>query len=328
MLNLTGRKPRLLLGVDIASSAVKLVELRRHGGGVRLQGYVIRPLPPAAVVERRIADCEAVSDCLGKALAQLKPATRHAAVAVPASAVITRCIDMDATLSDEEMEGQVLLEAEQFIPYPLAEVAIDFQRKPQIEGAGEAPDRPKSARVSVQLTACRKDNVESRVRVLQAAGLEPRVVDVESCAIARACELLVLGEAESESVAVVDIGATRMTLHVLRDGEAIYTREQLSGGRQSADGIARQVDRSLQLFYSSHAPAGADHRPCVKTIVLAGGAAATPGLLPLISERTGFPALIASSCLHLPCAASVDGQPLQEQMPALMTALGLAMRTR
>ena len=316
MLNFRGRKPGLL-GVDIGSSAVKLVELQRNGAGWHLLGYVIQPLPAGVVVEHKVMEIGAFGQSLRQALAALKPATRNAAVAVPTSAVISRSMELAADLGDEEMEGQLLLEAEQFIPYPLAEVVIDFAREQQV-GEGADP-----AREQVLLTACRRDNVESRVAALRAGGLEVKVVDVESCAMERACTLLPPGTAVDLSglVALVDVGSALTTLHVLRAGRCLYTREQLAGGHHSAEGVARQVERSLQLFYSSSESYGS-----VDGIVLAGGMASMPGIAALLSERLGRPVTAADPVARLTLGVEIDREALREHAPALMAACGLALR--
>lgn len=150
---------------------------------------------------------------------------RNVAVAVAGSAVITKTIEMDAGLSDDELENQLKIEADQYIPYPLDEVAIDFE----VQG----PSVRNPARVNVLLAACRKENVEVREAALALAGLTARVVDVEAYALERSFGLLTghLASPQGQlTVAVVDIGATMTTLSVLHKGRIIYTREQLFGG--------------------------------------------------------------------------------------------------
>lgn len=316
MLNFKGRKPGLL-GVDIGSSAVKLVELQESNGAWRLAGFVVEPLLAGVVVEHKVMDIAAFGQSLRQALAGLKPVTRLAAVAVPTSAVISRSMMMPADLGDEEMEGQLLLEAEQFIPYPLTEVVIDFaRRQPPRQGDDPALER-------VHLTACRRDSVVSRVAALQAGGLEVQVVDVESCAMERACSLLTptTGMDLNDMVALVDVGCAVTTLHVLRAGCCIYSREQLAGGLHSAESIVRQVERSLQLFFSSSESCGA-----VGGIVLAGGMAATPGTAAMLGERLGIASVVADPTGRLVPAESIDREVLRGHAPGLMAACGLAMR--
>ena len=149
-------------------------------------------------------------------------------------------IEMDAGLSDEELENQLKIEADQYIPYPLEEVAIDF------EVQGPAPRAP--GRVEVLLAACRKENVEIREAALVLAGLTAKVVDVEAYALERSGLLASqLGTGHGElTVAAVDIGATMTTLSVLHNGRTIYTREQLFGGRQLTEEIQRRYGLSQE----------------------------------------------------------------------------------
>ena len=315
MLNFRGRKPGLL-GVDIVSSTLKLVELRRSAGEWHLLGFVMEPLPAGVVVEHKVMDAVAFGHSLRRALAALRPATRRAAVAVPTSAVISRSMEMPSDLDDEEMEGQLLLEAERFIPYPLADVVIDFARAETPREGGDP------TREQVQLTACRRDSVASLVAALQAGGLEVKVVDVESCAVARACSLLTFLDVNLTGlVALVDVGCAFITLHVLCADRCLYSREQLAGGLRSAEDIARQVQRSLQLFFSSVESCGA-----VEAVVLAGGMAATPGTAALLGDRLGIAVHMADPMGGLVVAQGVDRVRLQKHAPALITACGLAMR--
>lgn len=187
------------------------------------------------MVEKNIAELEGVGQALSRVLAKAKTPLRNVAVAVAGSAVITKTIEMDAGLSDDDMENQLKIEADQYIPYPLDEVAIDFE----VVGVS-----PRSAeRVEVLLAACRKENVEVREAALALAGLTARVVDVEAYALERAFGLLATQLAASQerlTVAVIDIGATMTTLSVLHNGRIIYTREQLFGGRQLTEEIQRR----------------------------------------------------------------------------------------
>ncbi len=215
MLQLLSKKTKTLLGVDISSTAVKLLELSLSNGRYRIENYVIRQLPFNAVVEKNISDIDAVGDAIRQAISILKPSTKEAAAAVAGSAVITKIIEMNAAMNDSEMENQIIVEADQYIPYPLSEVSIDFERQEQKD--------PKSDFVDVLLAACRKENVESRVAALQSGGLVARVVDIEAYAMERAFGLLQpqIASVDSSTVAILDIGATITTLHVLLDGKTI-----------------------------------------------------------------------------------------------------------
>lgn len=254
-------------------------------------------------------------------------------------------------LSDSEIETQILLEADQYIPYPLEEVNIDFDI---LGPSSTSPDM-----VDVLLAATRSENVDDRVAALEIAGLNAAVVDVESYAMERACGLL-SNAAENEridqTVAVADIGATTTTLHVLHDGKIEYTREQNFGGQQLTDEVQRryglsreqailkiatdtlpdnyetevlapfkealtqQIGRALQFFYSSSNYNRADQ------IILAGGAAGIRQLAELTEERLGLPTLIANPFDHMSVASSIKPQTLKDDAPTLMVAVGLALR--
>jgi type IV pilus assembly protein PilM len=352
VLQFLSKKTKTLLGVDISSTAVKLLELSLSNGRYRIENYVIRQLPFNAVVEKNISDIDAVGDAIRQALSILKPATKEAAAAVAGSAVITKIIEMNAAMNDSEMENQIIVEADQYIPYPLSEVSIDFERQEQAD--------PKSDFVDVLLAACRKENVESRVAALQSGGLVARVVDIEAYAMERAFGLLQpqLASADAHTVAILDIGATITTLHVLLEGKTIYTREQLFGGRQLVEDVQRrfglsaveaenairrgtlpeeyeqeilapfkdaavqQVSRSLQFFFSSSQYNDVDQ------IILAGGVAAIDGLAGLVREQLATPALVANPFQDIAIGSKVNKTLLANDAPALMIACGLAMRSK
>jgi type IV pilus assembly protein PilM len=173
------RKADTLLGVDINDTGIKLIELDHTAGSYSVKAYVAQGLPANAVVDGTLLDLEGVGQALQQALSRLHSSVRQAAVAVSGPSVITRVIDMEAGLSDEEMAWMIQMEADQYIPYPLDDVAIDFQVR--------GPLAQDSARVEVVLAACLKEQVEARAAVLALAGLVARVVDVEGFALERAC---------------------------------------------------------------------------------------------------------------------------------------------
>lgn len=352
MLGLFNKKANTLLGIDISSTSVKLLELSRTGNRFRVEAYAVEPLPVNAVVEKNIAELEGVGQALSRLLLKAGTGVRNVAVAVTGSAVITKTIEMDAGLSDEEMENQLKLEADQYIPYPLEEVAIDF------EVQGYSARNPE--RVEVLLAACRKENVEVREAALAIAGLTARVVDIEAYALERSFGLLQaqMGSPKDPlTVAVVDIGATMTTLSVLHNGKIIYTREQLFGGRQLTDEIQRryglskeeaglakkhgglpddylnevlqpfkdalvqQVSRSLQFFFAS----GQYNR--VDSILLAGGTASLGGLDRLIEQRLGTSTRVANPFADMTLGSKVNAGALASDAPALMIACGLALRS-
>ncbi|MBI3773198.1 MAG: pilus assembly protein PilM [Gammaproteobacteria bacterium] len=346
------RKAPTLLGLDISATAVKLLELSEAGSRYRVESYSVVPLPPHAVVEKNIADVESVGAAINKAVKRAGPRTKFAAVAVAGSAVITKVITMPGNLSEEDLESQIGLEADQYIPYPLDEVNMDFQ----IIG----PSEKTADSVDVLLAASRSENVDVRVASCELGGLIARVVDVEAYAMETAFALIAAqlpNNGEGATVAVLDVGATMTTLNVLHDSRIIYTREQVFGGKQLTEEIQRryglsyeeaglakkqgglpdnyvpevlkpfkdamvqQVSRSLQFFFSSSQYNSIDH------VVLAGGCASIPGIDELIEERLGVTTVVANPFANMSLSSKIKPQQLSADAPALMIACGLAMRS-
>ncbi len=340
-----------VLGLDISSSSVKLLEISKNGEQYRVESYAVAALPPNVVVEKNIAELEAVAEAIAKVHKLSKSKLKTAAVAVAGSAVITKLIEMPDGLNDDSMETQITLEADQYIPYPLDEVAIDFEVQGESDNSEE--------RVDVLLAACRRENVELRVDALEMAEITAKVVDVEAYAIERSFELIRsnLDCDEDSAIAIVDIGSTMTTLSVLVDGQTVYTREQLFGGRQLTEEIQRryglsldeaglakkqgglpddyepevlepfkeavvqQVTRSLQFFFSSSQYNDVDQ------IILAGGVASMTGLAELVQDKLGTETVIANPFADMAVGSKVDTMSLSNDAPALMIACGLALRS-
>ena len=340
-----------MVGLDISSTSVKLLELSRSGDRYRVESYTVKALPPNAVVEKNIADPVAVAEVVRSMVKQSKTKLKHAAVAVAGSAVITKMIDMPMDLNDDAMESQIAAEADQYIPFPLEEVALDF------EVQGLSPRNPDQ--VEVLLAACRRENVEVRQQVLADADLIAEKVDIEAYCMERAFELIAeqLEDQEGQVVAIIDIGATMTTLSVLVDGKTVYTREQLFGGRQLTeeiqrryglsreeaglakkqgglpddyemevltpfkDAVVQQVTRSLQFFFSASQYNDVDY------IILAGGVASLEGLVGLIEEKLGTQTVVANPFARMSVSSRVNAVSLANDAPALMIVTGLAMRS-
>lgn len=350
-MRLFSRKNPPVVGLDISSTAIKLLELTRSGRRYRVESYAVEPLPSNSVVEKSIADVEAVGEAIRRAVHRSGTKARQAAVAVAGSAVITKVISMPSSLGDDEMESQIQLEADQYIPYPLEEVNLDF------EILGESAKNPE--RVDVLLAASRTENVEARTAAVELGGLIARVVDVEAFAMENAFGLIAdtldQGD-EGMTIAVIDVGATMTTLNVMHDRKSIYTREQVFGGKQLTEEIQRryglsyeeaglskkqgglpdnyipevlepfkesmvqQVSRSLQFFFSS-SPYNA-----VDRIVLAGGCSSIPDIDELITEKTGTETVIANPFANMTLSSRVRPENLSNDAPAMMIACGLALR--
>jgi len=330
---------------------VKLLQLSLSGGRYRVEHYAVETLPPNAVVEKNIVEVEAVGEAIRRAVQRSGTKSKFAVVAVAGSAVITKVIQMPSDLSEDDLEDQVELEANQYIPYPLEEVNMDFEILGPVKEAPEV--------MNVRLVASRSDNVDMRVAALELAGLTAKIVDVEAFAMENAMKLVAdqLDVSKDGIVAVVDVGATMTTLIVLRMGSTIYTREQVFGGKQLTDEIMRryglsyeeagqakrqgglpesyeievlepfkeaivqQVSRSLQFFY------GNSEYSRVDRIVLAGGCASISGVSEMIEDQLGVPTSIASPLANMSLAPKVQSQTLGADSPSLMIACGLALRS-
>jgi type IV pilus assembly protein PilM len=349
---LFGKKPKItVLGLDISSTTVKLLELSRSGERYRVESYGVASLPVDAVIEKNVNDVAGVAKAITQVVNQSKTKVKFVSAAVAGSSVITKLVDMPEGLNDDAMEAQLAVEADQYIPYPLEEVAIDFE----VQG----PSLDTENYDSVLIAACRRETIEARVEAIEEAGLEAKIIDVEAYAMERAFTLIEhqLDLEPDNTVAVVDIGATMTTLSVLHQGQTIYTREQLFGGKQLTDEIMRryglpleeaglakkqgglpddyepevlepfkdavvqQVARSLQFFFSSSQYNDVDY------IILAGGVASMQGLDTLVQDKLGTPATVANPFAEMSISSKVDAVALAGDAPAMMIACGLAMRS-
>jgi type IV pilus assembly protein PilM len=341
-----------LIGVDISSSAVKMVEIEQAGKNLlRVERYVIESLPKDAVTDGNIMNLEAVAESLRRAWKRMGTRTKHVAMALPAAAVITKKIIVPAGLREDELETQVETEANQYIPFALDEVNLDFQA---LGPAASGPDD-----MEVLIAASRKEKVEDRVAAAESAGLKAFVMDVESFATQAACEMVAQqlpNGGRDQTIAVVDIGASMMHVNVLRNGQSIYLREQTFGGNQLTqeiqrryslssdeaeiakrqgglpenyesevlqpfmDTLALEVARAIQFFFSSSQFTQVDH------ILLAGGCAMIPGLDEIVATRTQSSTMIANPFASMALSSRIKPKQLTLDAPALLIACGLAMR--
>lgn len=343
-----------LIGVDITSATVKLIELKQASAHFQVDSYAVRPLREGVVVERRIRNMGEVAEAIRRAVEHARPTTRHATVALPASAAITKTLTLPASLNDSEIEARIQLESDKHIPFPFSEVAFDFQRLGLNARYGDQQD--------VLLVACRQQDVSQLTEALLQAGLEPAAVDIETFAMERAFRELRHQlpplSGDDDCVAVVDIGATMNAFHVLRGGRITYSRDTVFGGRQLTeeirsrydlsleeaglakkrgglpddyrhsvlepfiDTLVQQVGRSLQLYYT------AGRKQEVKRLVLAGGCSVIPGLGKRLAQESGMDVVIANPFLRMKVNSRIDIHTLSGDAPALLTACGLAMRAR
>lgn len=349
MFGLLGNKSSSLVGLDIGSSSVKLVALSKSGHGYALEAYAVVSLPPTAVIDGNIQDVGEVAGTIEKAIKVAGGKLGAAVAAVPASAVITKRIEMSNAFTEFELEDQIKVEADQFIPYPLDEVALDFEVLGPVEGSDSLNQ--------VMLVACRRTDVDQREDAISASGMQCQVVDVDTFAVERTFPLMASSEQNPESlVGVVDIGAATLTLNVFKEGEIVYSREQAFGGNDLTNSIhqqygmsieeveqalrlnelsseiaemvvlpfrgtvAQQVSRSLQFFYSSGAHGE------LSSLYLSGGTASIDGLADQLSEELGITTQMANPFVNMSVESRINRTRLERDAPSLVKACGLAMR--
>ncbi|RTE67242.1 type IV pilus assembly protein PilM [Amphritea opalescens] len=349
MLSFLSKQEKGWVGIDIGSSSIKMVALSRRGKGLRLDSYAIVPLPASAVIESSIQDAAQVAEAIEAGIKICGGGLSTCVAAVPSSAVITKTIQLSNAFTDFELEEQVKLEADRFIPYPLNEIALDF------EVLGPAEDSPELN--DILLVACRRDDVEIREDAINSSGLKCEVVDVDRFATERVVSLLEKGDQEDRLVGFVDIGASTLTLNVFKNGKIVYDREQAFGGNDLSNlihqqsgleagevehllrtgelsdelkqnvvlpfrsTVSQQVSRSLQFFYSS-----GPHNELSKLYIL-GGTAAIEGLAEQMQNEIGVEVEVANPFAGMDLDSKINAGRLNQDAPTLVKACGLALRS-
>ncbi len=349
-MKLFANKNEPVIGLDIGTSSVRALQLSVQGSSYRIEHFAIEPVGAGVVVEKSVQDIEAVSSAIERAVKQSGSRAKSCAIAVSGSAVFTKTISLPSNLAEADVESHVQIEANQYVPYPLDEVSLDF------EILGPSPRN--ADLIDILLAASKSENVESRQDALDSAGLHAKVVDVEAFAIANAFELMRErdGLSKSEAVGVFDIGFDLTTLLVLRGGRVIYTRDHPFGGHQLHEetmrryemnaeqasfferdeqgpddfqeevlepfqlNIVHQISRALQFFASSN-----EYSP-ISTIYLSGGSASLKGLSTMVQQELGLATRVADPISGLSVASSVSTEVLKKNAPNLMVAMGLALR--
>ena len=341
-----------MVGIDIGSHEVKAVLLSKTADGYKIVSHAAVPIKKGAVNDHDIRDADAVVESLRQLKRALPKGIKFAAVAVSGSAVMTKVIYMDAALSEEEMEAQIEIEADNLIPYSLDEVSIDFETL-----SANSTDPTK---VDVLLSACRTENIDARVDALDNVDIEVKVVDVEGYALGRAHELVMQqlpDGAFNKAIALVDIGANITTFAVVDKGETAFIREQAFGGEQFTQSILsfygmsheqaekakiegdlprnymfevlspfqtqllQQIKRTLQIYCTSSGKDKVDY------IVLCGGTSKLEGMANLLTNELGVHTIIADpfqGCLHADESTKAELQP---SISKYMVACGLALRS-
>ncbi|MEO8248809.1 MAG: pilus assembly protein PilM [Burkholderiales bacterium] len=346
------RQPAPMLGLDISSSSIKLVELGRdQRGELVLERCAIEPLERGWITDGQIEKFDEVADAVRRVVKKSGTRTKQVAMALPPSAVITKKIFLPAGLSDAELEVQVESEANQYIPFSLDEVSLDF--------CVVGPSANSTGDVEVMIAVSRREKVQDRQGLAEAAGLKPIIIDVESyaarLATSRLIEALPNGGVDA-LVALFEVGALTTSMQVMRDGELVYERDQAFGGAQLTQLIVRQygfsveeaeqkkrggelpedyatavlkpfveemaqeVTRALQFFFTSTPHNKVDH------VMLAGGSASLPGLASAVAQHSTFECSLLNPFEGMELGRGVRRSKIAREAPSYLTSCGLAMR--
>jgi type IV pilus assembly protein PilM len=350
--SLFSRQPAPLLGLDISSSSVKLVELGRDkDGNLVLERCAMEPLERGWITDGNVEKFDEVAEAMRRVVKKSGTRTKNVAMALPPSAVITKKIIRPGGMSEQELEVQVETEANQYIPFSLDEVSLDF--------CVVGPSSTSAGDVEVLIAASRKEKVQDRQGLAEAAGLKPVVIDVESyasrLAAARLIQGLPNGSAET-MVALFEVGAYTTSMQVMRNEEVLYDRDQAFGGAQLTQLIVRQygfspeeaeakkrsgelpedyqsavlgpfvesmaqeVARALQFFFTSTPHNKVDY------VMVGGGSAALPGLIEAVTAQTSFPCHLADPFEGMRVGDGVKEKKMRREAPSYLTSCGLAMR--
>jgi len=339
-----------IIGIDIGSSSAKLVQLRETKGVYHLVNLGLAPLPPEAIVDNAIMDSSSVVEVVTGLVKSLKVKTQNVATSISGHSVIIRKILL-SIMTEEEMEASIQWEAEQYIPFEISEVNLDFQ----ILG----PDANDPSQMNVILVAAKKDFVNDYVAVFKEAGLNPMVMDVDCFALENAFEINYGFESE-ENVALINMGASAMNINILKGGESVFTRDIQVGGNMfneeiqkrlglssedaeavklggelddvdpgsvsevimdAAETLAQEVQRSLDFFSAT----SADEK--VQKIYLAGGVSKTPQVTAALERRLGLPVEVLDPFRQVVVnEKEFDPDYIRSVGPLFPVAVGLAMR--
>jgi len=345
-------KPEPVIGVDISSTAIKLLELSKAGKRYKVESYAIETLPEKAMEDKNINDMEKVGDAIGLAVKRAKPKTLNAAVAVAGPAVITKIITMEKGMSAKEMKEQIESDPATYLGQDVEEVHLDFLE------IGDNEQEPED-RIDLSLVACRTETIEALQTALELGGLKPLIVDIEKYALENALVMTAQHDPEikeNEIIALIEVGATTTTMNVLGEQKVMYTHEEIFGGKQLTEQIqaqyelsyeeaanaqrnghlpddyqtellepfevetAQQISRMVQFFYSTSSYGKLSH------ILIAGGCA-SPGIVKQVNDKVGGRVTIINPVASMSIATRVSKKALMNDAPALMTACGLALRT-
>lgn len=344
-----------VIGLDIGSSCVKAVEIteKNRDKGFELRSFGRAMLPTEAIVQGAFLNSSAIVDAIGEALEEGRIRSKDVVAAVSGHSVIVKRVNLPQ-MSRDELEDQIQWEAEQYIPFDVNEVNLDFQILDANEEEGQ---------MDVLLVAAKKDLIDDYVQVIQEAGLNPCAIDVAGFAVQNAYEMNYEPDADGV-VALVNIGAQVVNINVLRGGIPAFTRDIMTGGaqyteeiqkalsvsfeeaerikmgnpddgeptqdvipqeveqalRSVSDTVIGEISRSLDFF----AATAGDAR--INRVLVSGGGSKIPGFLSAFQERTGLETSLMNPLTRMLPSKSFDPDHLEAMAPMLAVGIGLATR--
>ncbi|CAH9014412.1 pilus assembly protein PilM [Candidatus Nitrosacidococcus sp. I8] len=340
-----------LLGIDISSSAIKLIELAQGSSGLYVKHYSIEPLPPNTIIDNNIEDVNKLSKALKDIIQQLGTRTKKVATAIPSSHVFNKIVPIPIDLSGSELEAYIETEVEQHVPYLREEINFDFE----VLGTSESdPDY-----MDTLLVACRSEYINTRITALKNAHLIPTVIDVDTYVMEKVFPFIleaIPNQDSNNTIATIDVGATLIIMNVFHNGRIIYTQEQAFGGNQLTQNIQyhynlsysdadlakqrgnlpesytnqilipfeneiiKRIQNLIKIFISS------SHYDSISHLILCGGCATAPKLREIAEISLKTPTSIANPFSSMMLGSEVNPKSLFSDAPRLIIACGLALR--
>ncbi|CUS35730.1 Type IV pilus biogenesis protein PilM [Candidatus Nitrospira nitrosa] len=343
---------RQLVGLDIGSSAIKVAQLKESKGRYFLQKFGVKPLEPEVIVDGTVMDEGRVVSAIQELFEETNIKNKHVAVSISGHAVIVKKISLPP-MPDEELEGQVKLAAEQYIPFDINEVNIDFHvlpPDPTSDGQGD---------MAVILVAAKKDKINELTELVKTARLIPMVMDVDAFAIEN-MHGINYPLAQEETTALVNLGASVMNVNIIRAGSSLFTRDIPLGGNRYTEAIQREMGLSFEEAEESKKKEGSGEATGMSVgnvldsvnaevaseiartvdyfktsganadlnrVLVCGGVAKAKGLIQQLSDRMQVPVEIADPFAEIDTTGcEMDPDLLAELAPSAAVGVGLALR--
>src|SRR2546426_98707 len=343
------KKNKALVGLDIGSSSLKAVELMKFKKSYQLSGFAYEALSPDAVVDGAIMDSPGIAETIKKSFLAAKFKAQAVATGVSGHSVIVKRVMIPAATADE-VEASIQFDAEQYIPFDIAEVNLDYQ----IVGRGATASEDG---MEVVLVAAKKDKIQNHTNVITRAGRTPEVVDIDAFALQNAFEANYTVDSRAP-IALLNIGASLMNINITKGGMPLFIRDVSVGGNQYTDILQKELQLNFQEaedlklgrsggsevemvqpllesitemlimevqktfdFFRETYPS-----ETISRVLISGGTARMMGLAEKIQETFGYPTEILDPFRSITLGPKVDAEQVTSLGPALAVAVGLALR--